>query len=411
MIVEYIKFGELYEIPSCNGVSRPSAVRGQGFHMINMGELFSNDIINEMDMDRVKLSETEQSKFFVKKNDLLFARQSLVASGAGKCSIINNIKEPTTFESHLIRVRLKQSCNSWFYYYLFQLPSNPVKTIVNQCAQAGIRGSELSKIKVPFPDLATQNKIASILSAYDDLIEKNNRRMELLRGCAEELYKEWFVRFRFPNWQNTKFINGIPQGWGYGKIGDLCKIKNGFAFSSSDFLDKGDFGIIKIENVLFGDIQINKCQYVSDIDENKLKSFRLHSNDILIAMTGAQIGKTGRFPVVDKIFYLNQRVGKFIPNNPNIVNNHYLYQYTQTKSFITFIENYANGAAQPNISGKQIENIKILIPTNKLLQEYELRVDNILNSIQLLKNQNELLKQQRDLLLPRLMSGKINVTP
>ena len=182
--MEYVRFGELYDIPSSNGVSRPRSVRGEGFHMINMGELFAYNIINEMPMDRVKLSEAEQAKFLVCPNDLLFARQSLVASGAGKCSIVNNIIEPTTFESHLIRVRLKKCYNSRYYYYLFSLPYNPIKTIVNQCAQAGIRGSELVKIKVPLPTKDVQDKIACILSTYDDLIEKNNRKIEILQDLS-----------------------------------------------------------------------------------------------------------------------------------------------------------------------------------------------------------------------------------
>ena len=141
--MEYVRFGELYSIPSSNGVSRPSAVRGAGYKMINMGELFANNIISDMPMERVQLSQKEKEKFLVQENDLLFARQSLVAEGAGKCSIVKQLGEETTFESHLIRVRLNEEiCNPWFYYYLFQLPYNPVKTIVNQCAQAGIRGKE-----------------------------------------------------------------------------------------------------------------------------------------------------------------------------------------------------------------------------------------------------------------------------
>lgn len=267
----------------------------------------------------------------------------------------------------------------------------------------------IMKYLVPDVDDKVQKKIASVLSAYDDLIEKNNRKIQILQDIAEELYKEWFVRFRFPGHETSKFTDGIPDGWEYGRISNLCSLKNGYAFPSSSFEDIGDCGIIKIENVLFGDIKIDKCSYVSNIDEKKLSSFKLKSKDILIAMTGAQIGKTGRFPNSKRTFYLNQRVGKFVPHNPNIVNNQYLYQYTQTKAFITYIENYANGAAQPNISGKQIENIKMLIPSSDLLRQYELKVDSMLDEIQLLKEQNDNLKQQRDLLLPRLMSGKLAV--
>ena len=98
--MEMIRFGELYALPSGNGLSRPSAVRGEGYRMIGMGELFANDIITDMEMERVQMSERELRSFLVEENDLLFARQSMVASGAGKCSIVKKISEPTTYESY-----------------------------------------------------------------------------------------------------------------------------------------------------------------------------------------------------------------------------------------------------------------------------------------------------------------------
>lgn len=104
-MMEYLRFGELYAIPSSNGLSRPSAVRGAGYKMVNMGELFSNGIINDIPMERVQMSDKELSKFLLEKGDLLFARQSLVAEGAGKCSYVNDLTEETTFESHLTIVR------------------------------------------------------------------------------------------------------------------------------------------------------------------------------------------------------------------------------------------------------------------------------------------------------------------
>ena len=102
------KFGELYSVPSRNGVSKPSRVRGNGYKMINMGELFSNDRIYDIDMELVPLTGSEKEKAKVEEGDLLFARQSLVASGAGKCSIVMKTSDLTVFESHLIRVRLNQ---------------------------------------------------------------------------------------------------------------------------------------------------------------------------------------------------------------------------------------------------------------------------------------------------------------
>ena len=124
----------------------------------------------------------------VEKGDLLFARQSLVLEGAGKCCIVMDVSSLTVFESHLIRVRLdKTKANPLFYYYYFKSPFSPVSTIVSQCAQAGIRGSDLQELDVSFPPLPVQDRIANILTKYDELIENNQKQIKLL----EEGAKEW----------------------------------------------------------------------------------------------------------------------------------------------------------------------------------------------------------------------------
>jgi len=189
-------FGELYSEPSRNGLNRPKRTRGMGYKMINMGELFAYDRISNPSMDFVPMNETEQRTYSLKSGDLLFARQSLVIEGAGKCSIVLVVPETTTFESHLIRVRLdRDKASPLFYYYYFssRLGKSNMQSIVMQVAAAGIRGSELATLALPYPPLPTQRKIASILSAYDDLIENNLRRIKNLEEIAQNIYTEWFV--------------------------------------------------------------------------------------------------------------------------------------------------------------------------------------------------------------------------
>ena len=171
-----IKFGKLYQIPSRNGLSKPSRVRGTGYKMINMGELFSNDRIYDINMELVPLTDAEKEKAKVERYDLLFARQSLVASGAGKCCIVMDTNDLTVFESHLIRVRLNpQYADPMFYYYYFKSNSSPIQTIVQHCVQAGIKASDLEKLQVVMPPLETQTRIAGILSKIDDMCEENER--------------------------------------------------------------------------------------------------------------------------------------------------------------------------------------------------------------------------------------------
>ena len=401
-----VRFGELYQIPSSNGLSRPSAVRGIGFKMINMGELFANNIISDIPMERVQMSESEQKKFFVEQGDLLFARQSLVAEGAGKCSIIKLFNEPTTFESHLIRVRLNQKiANPWYYYYLFQLKSNPIKAIINQCAQAGIRGSELARVKVPNPPLPTQQKIASILSAYDNLIQNYKKQIEALQTAASELYKEWFVRFRFPGWQNAKFDNGIPEGWKVERIGTLYDSTSGGTPSREheEYFQNGTYPWIKTGELKDSPI-LETDESITD-EAIKHSSAKLFEKDsLIIAMYGATIGQLG----INKMkATCNQACCVLRPKKDKAFGIYYLFHFFKENR--EFIIGLGNGVAQQNLSQVLINKLKIVNPNKEILEIFEEKESMFFEKIYHLQQQITNLTQQRDLLLPRLMSGKLEV--
>lgn len=211
-----VEFSGLYSTPSRNGLTRPSKVRGEGYKMINMGELFRYDRIGDIEMELVKMNAREIENSSVLENDLLFARQSLVLEGAGRCVIVKSLTGITTFESHLIRIRLdEQRANPNFYYYYFRSPHGRglVKSIVTGTNVMGIRGSELQKLEVHAPPLLVQQRIASILSSYDDLIDNNRKRIALLEKAARMLYEEWFVRLQFPGHEHTSVVDGVPEGW------------------------------------------------------------------------------------------------------------------------------------------------------------------------------------------------------
>lgn len=225
MKYEKIRFGDLYAIGSRNGLSKPSKVRGLGYKMINMGELFANDRIYDIPMELVPLKEKEKINAKVEAGDLLFARQSLVLEGAGKCSIVMEVSPLTVFESHLIRVRLLEEANPSFYYYYFRSALSPIKSIVSQCAQAGIRGSDLQELCVLYPPKKTQDRIANILEQYDNLIENNQKQIKLLEEAAQRLYKEWFVNLHFPGYEDVEIVAGVPEGWTEGTLEDVAPFK------------------------------------------------------------------------------------------------------------------------------------------------------------------------------------------
>ena len=271
------------------------------------------------------------------------------------------------------------------------------------------RGTPNAIMKYSVPDLPfhTQEKIASILSAYDNLIQNYKKQIEALQTAASELYKEWFVRFRFPGWQNAKFENGIPEGWKVARVGDYVKIKSGFAFKSEWWQDEG-CPVVKIKDIDNGEIVITDLDFVSEEHTKKAKSFLLNEGDLVIAMTGATIGKIGLAPKI-KNLYTNQRVGKFfLPENPFETMPFLYCLFSQNSTVETILCLSGASSAQPNISPDQLESIKFFFNEDIVFQ-FNKKSAPFFRKILKLREQITNLTQQRDLLLPRLMSGKLEI--
>lgn len=192
-------FKDLFAIPLRNGLTKPKAVRGAGTKMVNMGELFANPRMTNVTMDRVPLNQAERNSSLLAAGDLLFARQSLVLAGAGKCSIFVNDDEEVCFESHVIRCRLNRNlADPDFYFYFFSSSTGRqlIESIVEQGAGAsGIRGSDLAKLQVPWVGLAIQIRVAAVLRHIDDKIDLNHRINQTLEAMAQAIFKSWFVDF------------------------------------------------------------------------------------------------------------------------------------------------------------------------------------------------------------------------
>ena len=213
-------FGDLFDEPTRNGLNRPKAVRGSGTKMVNMGELFAHSRISNVPMEQVPLSQSEARRFLLEEGDLLFARQSLVLEGAGKCSIFLGDEEPVTFESHVTRVRLDQEkAYPDYYYYYFQSyhGRSAIRSIVEQGAGAsGIRGRDLATLDVHWRPLQEQLAIAHILGTLDDKIELNRRMNQNLEQMARALFKSWFVDFdpvrakMEGRWRRGESLPGLP---------------------------------------------------------------------------------------------------------------------------------------------------------------------------------------------------------
>lgn len=299
-----------------------------------------------------------------------------------------------------------------YIYYATKYAVLPQLKIYDSGTTSGrenISKSSFSNIRLYVEeDFSTQQKIASILSAYDRLIENNTRRIRLLEQMAENLYKEWFVRFRFPGHENVEMVNGLPKGWKTIHIKKLAQLKSGYAFKSDWFIEKGE-AVAKIKDIGNVLMDTSNFSYVNKENCLKAKKFLLTAGDLTIALTGATIGKISIVPKHEGNIYTNQRLGKFFLGEKPMERLPFLYCLFKQESMVSNIINLSNSSsAQPNISPEQIERIKILGSLD-VINKYNKTCYPLFSDILALYSQNQLLIRQRDLLLPRLMSGKLEV--
>ena len=404
-----IRFGDLYSVGSRNGLTKPSKVRGSGYKMINMGELFSNDRIYDIPMELVPLKESEKNNAKVEKGDLLFARQSLVLEGAGKCSIVMEVSPLTVFESHIIRVRLADDANPMFYYYYFRSPLSPMKSIVSQCAQAGIRGSDLQELSVVYPPKHVQDRIADILEHYDSLIENNQKQIKLLEEAAQRLYKEWFIDLRFPGYENIPVVDGVPEGWSYRPLSDVFEYVRGKSYSSKELADNGGAIMVNLKNIkAFGGYNRNaEKRFTGDFKESQ----KLFHGDIIMGVTDMTqerrlVGHVAIVPDLGETMTFSMDLIKLIPIS---VKKSYLYATMYLGGYSKKISPLANGVNVLHLKPESMMNMKMLIPSDSIMDAFDIVFEPFIQRIEGLQKQSDAAAEARDRLLPKLMSGEIEV--
>lgn len=306
----------------------------------------------------------------------------------------------------------KTKYNPDFVYYLlkYNLPKVSSANPGTASGRHHVSKSNFCSIKVSVPsDIAIQEKIGEILSAYDALIENNLKRIKLLEELAQRTYEEWFVKFRIKGKQlELNERTNLPGGWTDGTIGDLVNFQNGFAFKSSRFTKQGN-PVIKIKNIDNNTVDIIDSDCVDDEYALEAHKFKLNQGDLLIAMTGATLGKVGFLPHSRLDCYLNQRVGRFVKKG-DIDNTYFVFCALASDKGLHRVLNLAGGAAQPNISGSQILSIESVIPSDDILKSFSELLQSKISLSLTLRSQNYLLKEARDILLPRLMTGAIDLS-
>ena len=269
-------------------------------------------------------------------------------------------------------------------YMTYKLGGLQLGRFSGQAAQPGLSVTKLARLRIEMPPKWYQDKVAFVLSSYDNLIEVNNQRIKVLEQMAENLYKEWFVRFRFPGHETAEFENGLPKGWRIEKVGTVCDIITGKK-DANEATGNGKYPFFTCAR----ETTLSTDEYILDTDA------------VLISGNGSYTGLVKKY---SGKFDLYQRTYALF----NFVDIEWLYLYWTFKT--QFEREYmggSHGSAIPYITKPNIEKFKIIVPTPNLQRRSQELFERIHNECIKLEEQTANLIKQRDLLLPRLMSGKL----
>ena len=323
------------------------------------------------------------------KDDIIFAREA----PAGNAAIIRAGQEVCLGQrTVLIRPDKKKVCPQFLAYYILA-PKQQYELLgtANGATVAHVNIPIIRNMPVNLPKIEIQERIAEILSSYDDLIENNKKQIKLLEEAAERLYREWFVDLHFPRYENTEIIDGVPEGWKRKRLVDIADIQYGYAFDGSKFNDmKKGIPIVRIRNIPAG----ITSDYTTEETEEK---YLIGNGDIIVGMDGEfHINSWSGDNA-----YLVQRTCCFRPKKKEMQG----WLLWAIRKPIKYYEKTIVGATVSHLGKKHIDAIDLLVGPDELYVPFQ----NYFDKRQSLLNQNILLLEARDRLLPRLMSGEVEV--
>ncbi len=345
------------------------------------------------------------SKYHLLPGDIVLAMDRPWVTAGLKWSYIKRHDPKSLLVQRVARLRAKDKLDQTYLRCLISSAyfSAYVQPIVTGVNVPHISGKQIGDFRIPIPELKIQRKIAAILSAHDDLIENNKRHIDLLEKMAEEIYREWFVRFRFPGYQTTEFEKGVPKGWVYEKLDDLCStIKRGI---SPKYDEESERLVINQKCIRNGRIDLSEAR-THDTKTPNEKYIRFA--DALINSTG--VGTLGRVSVVE---YKPEQVTvdshvTICRANPKVINSQYLaVTVSQLQHYFEFMASGSTG--QVELNRTLIAGIKIWVPDREIQEKFANFITDIWKQKQNLFHSNENLKRTKEMLLPRLISGKLSV--
>jgi restriction endonuclease S subunit len=352
-------------------------------------------------------------KFELRIGDVVLAMDRPWVTAGLKWAYIKKHDPKALLVQRVSRLRAKKGLDQTYLRCLIssRYLSEYIRPIVTGVNVPHISGKQIGGFKVPLPAKPIQQKIAAIISAYDEMIENNRQRIALLDKLAEEIYREWFVRLRCPYHERVEVIKRIPAGWSFDKASAFFGLAKGKSYAGDEITDNSEhmpFISLKSFNRGGGYREDGLKYYSGRFKDEQV----VRQNDVVVALTDmtqdrAVVGRPARIPNLGKRgAVISLDAVKLVPHN---INNTFLYAFMQHSGFSNFIKEFANGANVLHLKPELITKQKIIIPPKDLQDQFAWKAFPLYAQVDLLAEANQRLSTVRDRLLPHLLSGKLSV--
>lgn len=381
---EYVKLGDLYSVH--NGLSKGGKFFGSGYPFLSFSTVFNNYFIPDELTDLVQSTEKEQNNYSVKRGDVFVTRTSETSDELGMSCVALKDYPYATYNGFTKRMRPLQDRRVLPEYigYYMRMPSfrGEFQAFSTMTTRASLKNEDLLGLKVALPPIETQEKIANTLKAYDDLIKNNQKQIKLLEEAAQRLYKEWFVDLRFPGHEDVAIVDGVPDGWRKANLPEISPIVTG--------KKDANFGTTDGKYLFFTCAQ----------EPIKAPSFSFDCDAVILAGNGDFNVKLyrGQFEAYQRTYVLSP------------YNSEYLYLlYYAVKENMRQLFQGASGSTIKFLTKRMLEEILVFVPDEKMLELFNHNCELFQKKIEALKAQISLAQEARDRLLPKLMSGELEV--
>ncbi len=382
---EMVKLGDLYEVH--NGLSKGGKFFGSGFPFLSFSTVFNNWFLPETLPDLVQSTEKEQTSYSILRGDVFITRTSETMDELGMSSVALKDYPNATYNGFTKRLRpVDNSLLPEFIGYYFRSKEfrNKFMAFSTMTTRASLRNEDLLSLEVPVPELCIQHRIADILSAYDDLIENNRKQIKLLEEAAQRLYKEWFVDLRFPGYEHTKITDGVPEGWEKRTVGSLIdKPIRTKQIPTADYQTDGMIPVIdQSREFISGYTNDTESLVQSNVP---VIVFGDHTRILKLIQFPFAKGADGTQLICSSSNHMPQRLLYCSLLNIDLSNYHYARHFKYLKAEVIFV------------------------PTVEIANLFESITEPLYTKVQRCREICYQAQQARDRLLPKLMTGEVEV--